>query len=284
MGPNDVGAPYIIMEYIHGTVASELPRQIDAPYYQYGTPEQDEKFRRRMAAIQVEMASLTFDQIGSLYQDPETKAFYIGPECETGQGPWNSSIEYYRDVANQKLERAIRSAPFEVQDDYSFALPVLFERLIELYAEEGSVRGPFGLAHQDFGAHNILVNEDFEVLAVIDLDSLLAAPVEIQAQFPCSPGFVREAPFHVETRPLAIETIAQARPKLEEYKRMVQECEGRTRNALDPQIRLGDLMLSDISAIVLGLTRYDGHQAWVNQKWMLSFSRLLRRKIAARIG
>ena len=95
---------------------------------------------------------------------------------------------------------------------------------------------------------------------------------------------MREAPFHVETRPLAIETIAQARPKLEEYKRMVQECEGRTRNALDPQIRLGDLMLSDISAIVLGLTRYDGHQAWVNQKWMLSFSRLLRRKIAARIG
>lgn len=48
---DDVGAPYILMEYIPGTVASELQEKIDAPSGQFGTPEQDKRFRRQMAAI-----------------------------------------------------------------------------------------------------------------------------------------------------------------------------------------------------------------------------------------
>ncbi|KAK9860170.1 uncharacterized protein MYU51_010513 [Penicillium brevicompactum] len=148
---DDVGAPYIIMEYIPWTVATELQKMIDAPLNQFGTPEQDENFRRQMAAIQVEMASLQFDKIGSLYEDENTGDLYVGPDCQTGQGPWESSLEYYRYLTQQKLEDSVRNAPEEVQDDYSLSLPVLFERLIPMYAEEKSVRGPFGIAHPDFG-------------------------------------------------------------------------------------------------------------------------------------
>lgn len=180
------------------------------------------------------------------------------------------------------MEACVRSAPLGVKDDYSFALPVLFERLIEMYAEPKSARGPFGLAHQDFGAHNLLVNKDFEVLAVIDFDGLIAAPVEIQAQFPRLTGLDIDPPFHVRTSPMAIQRMEETRPKLEAYKRMVQEYEGKTRNALDQQILPGDWMLSDVSAILFGLEDHSMHQDFVNQNWMLSFSRLLQRKIASK--
>ncbi|CAG8300661.1 unnamed protein product [Penicillium salamii] len=272
----------MIMEYIPGTVASELREQIDAPFGQFGTPEQDQKFRRQMAAIQVEMASLQFDKIGPLYEDPKTGDFYVGPDCSSGQGPWESSLEYYRHLAQQKLEHAVRNAPEEVQDDYSFSLPVLFERLISMYTEEKSVRGPFGIAHPDFGAHNLLVNENFEILAVIDFDSVIAAPIEVQAQFPTLTGLDVEPPFHVATKPLAIARINRIKPKLEEYKRMVQEQERETAigdGTLSQRGCLGNLLLSHASAIIAGLGAYGMHQDFVNQMWMLSFSRLLQRKL-----
>lgn len=97
-----------------------------------------------------------------------------------------------------------------------------------MYTEEQSVQGPFGLAHSDFGAHNLLVNENFDILAVIDFDGLIAGPLEIQAQFPSLTGLDVEPPFVVETKPLVVSRINATRAKLEEYKHMVQELEGQT--------------------------------------------------------
>lgn len=233
------------------------------------------------------MASLQFDKIGSLYEDLMTGDFYVGPDCQTGKGPWASSLEYYRFLAQQKLEDSAQNAPEEVQDDSSFSLPILFERLISMYAEEESVRGPFGIAHPDFGAHNLLVNENFEILAVIDFDGVIAAPVEVQAQFPTLAGLDVEPPFNVETEPLVIERINLTRPKLEEYKRMVQEQEREAEIGNDTpnqQRRLGNLLLSHASAIIAGLEACGMHQDFVNKMWMLSFSRLLRRKLAPGVG
>ncbi|OJJ60072.1 hypothetical protein ASPSYDRAFT_30886 [Aspergillus sydowii CBS 593.65] len=150
-----------------------------------------------------------------------------------------------------------------------------------MYTEEQSVRGPFGLAHSDFGAHNLLVNENFDILAVIDFDGLIAGPLEIQAQFPSLTGLDVEPPFVVETKPLVVSRINATRPKLEEYKRMVQELEGQTETPKDTHSlhkRPGDLLLSHSSAIITGLQEYSMHQDFVNQKWMLSFEHLLQEK------
>ncbi|KAK7218869.1 hypothetical protein V2G26_006872 [Clonostachys chloroleuca] len=43
---NSIGAPFIIMSYIHGNVASELRLQKGCPPRLFGTPEQDKAFRR----------------------------------------------------------------------------------------------------------------------------------------------------------------------------------------------------------------------------------------------
>ena len=157
---NAVGAPYILMDYIHGTVATELRRARSCPLQMFGTPEQDQRFREQMAEIQATVASFRFAQIGSLYHNPATDEFYIGPELQTGRGPWGSSTEYYDDLVNHLLHSA--SAKDELKQSQSFMLPSILGHLIRIHGEEKT--GPFRLTNRDFGAHNILVNENFESL------------------------------------------------------------------------------------------------------------------------
>lgn len=57
-----MGAPYILMDYIHGNVASEMRLAKDCALSLYNTPKQDRSFRREVAMIQAVLATFTFDQ------------------------------------------------------------------------------------------------------------------------------------------------------------------------------------------------------------------------------
>ena len=103
------------MDYIHGTVAAELREAKSCDIGMFGTPDQDRKFRQQMADIQVTLSSSTFDQIGSLYWDEDKSDFSIGPEIETGKGPWKSSMDYYSDLADHALQVCVNSTESDVQ-------------------------------------------------------------------------------------------------------------------------------------------------------------------------
>jgi hypothetical protein len=159
------------MDYIHGTVATELREAKECPTGLFGTPEQDREFRKQMAVIQVTLSSFKFNIIGSLYLDERTPEFFIGPDIETGTGPWTSSMDYYADLADHALRECVRYAPTDVKTSCSFAIPILFKHLISMYGKSSSVGGSFGLVNRDFGAHNLLVDENFNIIGVIDLES-----------------------------------------------------------------------------------------------------------------
>ncbi|KAJ5774686.1 hypothetical protein N7457_009582 [Penicillium paradoxum] len=281
--PAEVGAVYMAMQYIPGTTAYNQrlmdPRAaIGTPRQDcFGTQEQDRKFRQHMAAIQVELASIQFDQIGSLYQNPETQEFYIGPDCESNEGPWSSAKEYYRDLALRSFREAARMCDQETQDDASFGLPFIFEKAMEIYTDKSLDRGPFGLVHQGCGARNVLVNEKYEILAVIDLDDMISAPIEIQAQFPSFIGLDRPIPFEVLTEPLFIERMKIVGPNLLIYKQLVEDCE----KAIGRDLGISKLMLSESSAVVMALNGYNAHMLYMNQPWMASLLQLVRQKLVS---
>ncbi|KAJ5738619.1 hypothetical protein N7493_001774 [Penicillium malachiteum] len=280
--PHDIGAPYVIIEHLPGKHAYDMHNPAHDPLDGFGTPEQDRKFRRQLAAIQVEMTSLKFDKIGSLYQNPETEEFSIGPDCKTGKGPWKSSLEYYHHLVNRRLEECLRDAPEATKDDLSFSLPILFERLIAMYVDEASISGPFGLTHFEFGPPNLIVNEQFDCLTFLDFRGLFSGPIEVQALCPYFTGLDIVPPFHVKTRPSEIKRKKAGKRRLEEYKRLVQEHE-RKMQAGGPPIkaeqRLSEMLFSEASAIVTGLQCYRKHEDLIHETLMLSFSRLLRRKL-----
>lgn len=48
---NDIGAPYMLIDYIDGTIAAYLREAKGCPLGIYGSAELDRKFRKQMAAI-----------------------------------------------------------------------------------------------------------------------------------------------------------------------------------------------------------------------------------------
>jgi hypothetical protein len=265
------------MDYINGNDATELRVAKNCEVGLFGTLHQDRQFRKQMARIQVTLSSFEFDRIGSLYQDGITSEFFIRPDAETGKGPWASSMDYYADLANHALQDCVANAGADVQTSWSLAFPVLFKHLISVYGHDSTSQRPFKLTNRDFGAHNLLVNNDFEIIGVIDLDGVMAAPIDMVAQYPQLSGLARKPPGHIETRPLAIDRISRTTPKLEDYKSFVETTEAE----LDPNGKgeptIVNLLLSDAASIVQGLRCYASYQKFVNDKWMEAYSKLLRK-------
>ena len=57
------------------------------------TPDQDTYFLKQMAEIHCKLADIQMPKIGSIFQIP--KGFDIGPDVETGLGPFDKEIDYY---------------------------------------------------------------------------------------------------------------------------------------------------------------------------------------------
>ncbi|RKL51039.1 hypothetical protein BFJ72_g492 [Fusarium proliferatum] len=248
---NQVGSLYILMDYIHGTVATELRDTNECEGGLFGTPDQDRHFRMQMADIQATVSSFKLHEIGSLYYDEKTSDFFIGPETETetGKGPWNSALEYYDDLSNHALQVCLHQASPDVQTASSFANPIL-------------------LVNRDFGAHNLLVDDKFQIVGVIDFDSVMAALIKVVAQYPVLTRLNREPPGCAETRPAAIERIERTKPKLKEYKEMLAAAESKLGNIDEGATLIADMLLSDAASVLQGLVRYQGRQVSVNNQWM----------------
>lgn len=270
------------MSYIHGTVARKLRTTEQGRAGLFGTVSQDRRFRQQMANIQVQLALHTFDRIGSIYQDGDS--FTIGPEVETGLGPFDNSAQYWKALVRHLLKEAEAEAGPEVCESPSFKVPYMFADLMQLCG--GYVAsGPFSLVNRDFGAHNLLVNDEYEIVGLIDVDGVLAAPKEMVARFPDLTGLQRETPGHVETEnPWAMERIRKTAPQLDEYQNMVDYA---VTQALAEEsnwrkvwhIRdMASLMTSDTGSVLQGLTSFAFHQKFVNDRWMDGYEYLRRKK------
>jgi hypothetical protein len=126
---------------------------------------------------------------------------------------------------------------------------------------------------------NLLVNDDFEIIGVIDFDGVMAAPIEVVAQYPPLTGLEREPPGHVETRPFAIDRIKRTEPKLKEYKNLVEIAEARMGGSMNGEASIANMMLSNATSVFQGLLRFASHQKFVNDKWMEAYLRLLREQV-----
>lgn len=228
----------------------------------FGTPEQDRKFREQMAQIQATVASFRFPKIGSLYHNRDTDEFYIGPELQTGRGPWTSSTEYYDDLVDHLLKSA--SSRDELKESPSFMLPSILSHLVRIHSEEKS--GPFRLTNRDFGAHNILVNDNFEIVGVIDFDGVMAAPLEAVAQYPTLSFLDIDPPGAVYTAPAAIERVKRTAPRLQHYKELLGRFEAEATG--EQETKVADRLGSTSASVYRGMQAYAQHQDFVNEKWM----------------
>ena len=268
------------MSYVHGTSASELRELRDCDPSVFGTPEQNARFLRQMASIHVQLASLTFDQIGSLRESHDNPGhFFIGSEIETGEGPWDTAGQYYPAVSRHRLQVAEHDADPEVRGSYSFGLPHKFCELMSLLQTRDA--GPYSPANRDFGAHNVLVDDEFNIVGLIDFDGVIAAPIELVAQMPLFTGLDRPVPGFVETNEFALKRLERIKGWIPQYSEFVRAAVSDTEGAvgLVDASRLADALMSDATSVVQGMNALGQHQAFVNDRWMAAHAMLLERAI-----
>jgi hypothetical protein len=118
----------------------------------------------------------------------EDGTYQQGPIPGLG-GPFDTATEFFKawaakaefGMSDEQLQAA--SGPYATEIILSVNS---FTKSISKLAGRLSVRdhGPFPLCHGDFGHNNVIVDDKYHVLGVIDWETAFAGPVEVFGDFP----------------------------------------------------------------------------------------------------
>ncbi|KAF3482450.1 uncharacterized protein GIQ15_05209 [Arthroderma uncinatum] len=268
---NPVGAPYILMKYVHGTLAKRLQKARGCRKYMFGTPKEDANFRKQLASIQVGLATHKWERIGRPRLH-ENGGFSIG-SLETDLN-FATATQYYDHLTKNALWGGASEAPADSQDTM-ILIPALFKTLIARWSTHS---GPYGLVHTGLGAHNVLVNEKFEVLALIDPKGLMTAPIEVQAQLPHRVGMRMKPPGCIAGSPKEEETMRVTMQRVKAHRKMLKEADEEyttTRNSMIG-MPLWRAMLSPAAILVQGMVEYGHFGEEVDKRWLVTLSNMVR--------
>ncbi|KAF2489589.1 hypothetical protein BU16DRAFT_585838 [Lophium mytilinum] len=178
-----VHAPFMLMEAMEGNTVPDLT----------GTPGVPEEhfadFMERIAEIHVELSQLQMPEIGAIAsKDPD--GTYTQAPTWFG-GPYSTATSFFHAWAAAHRTYALSETKIRAcaPPEYGDALVESaknFPAAIQELAPKISARdsGPFPIHHPDLGTWNILVDDNFKLVGIIDWDAAFAAPWEVFAQFP----------------------------------------------------------------------------------------------------
>lgn len=106
-------------------------------------------------------------------------------------GPFNTAAEFFEAWAKKARfpvpEDRVRAMAGEFADEILSGIsqfPSGIRRFANKVALSASNNGPFPFCHGDFGHNNIVVNDEYDVLSVIDWEMSYAGPWELFGDFP----------------------------------------------------------------------------------------------------
>lgn len=257
----EIGAPYMLLEYIHGTAADSIEE------LELGTNEEATRYvLKQLASMMVELGACKFDHIGSIFENADGD-FEIGPLIETDGGPYKTAQEYYQALGERRFHDYARGHFASNEDarlDGGLHLPLLFSSFMPAFCNSVDDKGPFGLANTDFGFHNVLVDGELNIVGLIDCDAIIAAPIHTVAQLPLAAGMSGEVPGYKNTDPSRVEYRTLGTRWLSEFVPMVAAAETK----VGSETPIADVILSDAATLIQGLNDYHGFQSWRNVEWV----------------
>jgi len=191
---NMIGFPYIIMDYVHGSTAFDQSMALGDPMC---VPEEYQAhFFAQVARIMVELASIRFGCVGSVFQLDQTAGrvdqglyskFGVGPFADTNTGNYMRHQHFYADypvtlAAKLNIDNPKHSDLEPVGSGIARALKQ--QRFAQVEPESAD----FPLVNLELGTHNILVDASYTILSVIDWDSTFALPAAASYMFPFCSG------------------------------------------------------------------------------------------------
>ena len=139
------------------------------------------------ASVQAELASCTFELIGSISHFSEESGPTIGrlsvavAEGFTNGGPFWTAHDYFAAVGEARYRKAREDGSSRSDEiDFTILGPYIFKEIVQntnLFKQSNT--GPFHFNHMDLGTQNILVDDDFNFLAIIDWEFAQTAPIHV---------------------------------------------------------------------------------------------------------
>jgi Phosphotransferase enzyme family len=172
LDPNNIlSYPYIIMDFIPGTILAKLWNDRN-----WITDVKRERIFDQIAEWMTELATLEFDQIDRLDWDSTSGMHRIVPFPD--QSALISMVD------DQGTDAPIPAGPFDTANSFLFFLlsirrqtsdmPML--AVLQLFLSaliDSTLDGPpFVLSHPDFDSQNVLVDDDGTITGIIDWDSV----------------------------------------------------------------------------------------------------------------
>ena len=165
---------------------------------------------------QAQLATLAYPQIGSITAITESGEPVIGKlstaaaEGLVPQGPFSTATEYFTAIGKAALRRAELQDDERNRDSASFSRlgAFVFLDIVQTTDLFGAPQNLFPFNHMDLGMQNIIVDDDFNFLGLIDWEFAQTAPWQVNhypMPFPLlwSDGKIKNAlddPTHVAHR------------------------------------------------------------------------------------
>ncbi|CAD6446872.1 50f95ff2-3d3f-49b6-ad12-429a0b3eace0 [Sclerotinia trifoliorum] len=175
-----VKAPFMLMDCLEGNVGMDLGMEVPQEYMQ--------TFLNGMAKLHVELSAVQLPKIGTILSINDDGTYEQGPIPGIG-GPFDTATEFYKAWASnikfRMSEEELRAASGPYAAEVIQAVSS-FPNAIGKIASKLSVRdnGPFPLCHGDFGHNNIIVDDKYRIVGLIDWEMAFAGPWEIFGDFP----------------------------------------------------------------------------------------------------
>lgn len=175
-----VGAPYMLLEGLYGNSLVDVDIDLsDLPH------DHLHRLMEQWTMIQTRLASITFPEIGAIRAYSPSTGPVLGPiATEEGNiGPFSDAVDYFSAMAWVRYNQAKKktaTATTEEPNRYHVLGPFLHLDIIHhstLFAAHR--QGPFPLNHMDIGTPNILIDEEYNIVGIIDWEMAQSAPWDV---------------------------------------------------------------------------------------------------------
>ncbi|KAJ5642538.1 hypothetical protein N7490_006538 [Penicillium lividum] len=177
---NVVKAQFMLMDCLRGNVGMDVGMKVPHLYKRC--------VFSKMAEIQINLSRVRLPKIGTILRKNEDGSFEQGPIPGIG-GPFETATEFFEAWAVKVefglSEAKLREPAVSLADELSFSASS-FISLMKSLAGNLSLqdKGPFPLCHGYFGHNNMIFDDKYKLLGVIDWEAAYAGPWELFGEFP----------------------------------------------------------------------------------------------------
>ncbi|KAF2489588.1 hypothetical protein BU16DRAFT_597006 [Lophium mytilinum] len=181
-----VQAPFILMECVEGNVGTDI---FDDKTFEAFPDERKDTLFDSVAEVHVGLSTVLLPKIGTVIGRNEDGTYIQGPIYPIG-GPFDTATEFFQAWAkNMPFCNLAHMPRLLAKGGRSAEIPAsieAFRAAIQELASKISVcdKGPFPIWHNDCGNNNIIMDDNFAVLGVIDWEMAYAAPWEVFGDYP----------------------------------------------------------------------------------------------------